>query len=133
DGRLDRRERQLELSVRTGGGELVSAARASPRGPVFVGDVQAFLARGGDSGDAQVGLLDVPERATRNVRPGEVREVDVAHPEEGELEAVGPPARVGEVPRVVPPLDGDVGVRTVVAGERDGGRSRRQEREEERE
>jgi hypothetical protein len=62
-----------------------------------------------------MGLYFVPERAFVDVGPGEVSEVEIPGTEERELKAVLAFRGVREMPGVVPPLDGFLGVRAVVA------------------
>lgn len=73
-----------------------------------------------------MGLLVVVETLSRDVGPREVGQMQVAHSEEGQLEAVLALLAVVQVPRVVPPFHGGGGMRAVVARERErASRSRR--------
>jgi hypothetical protein len=117
DRRLLGKQTKLELSRSPGRRQhLETVSWPFARRPIFVGDVQPALGRRSDAGKAQVSLLLVAELVSRDVGPGEVREVQIANSEERELKSVAVAGAVAEVPRPVPPFDRSVGVRAVVPG-----------------
>src|SRR5207249_1141775 len=102
-----------------------------PREPILVGYVESSFRGLGDAREGQVRLLLEVEGAGSHVGPGEVGEVNLLDTKERQLKAELAARLVAQVPCVVPPLGGRVGMGAVVAGESDFASRRRGRRQSE--
>ena len=126
-GRLDGGQRELELSEIPPAGESRTAPFSSRTDQSSLNTSRPASEAPAIPGRPRCVFSSYANLPARRVGPGEVRQVQVAHAEERELESVGPSVRRREVPGVVPPLDGRLRVRAVVAREQSARMRRRRE------